>query len=99
MSYGESVAVVAVANTTSGALPAFLTSLRAATAEPLDIVVAHHGGPDLAGDLAADVRVVETGDVGYGRAANLGVRETTAEFVVVADPDVVWEAGSLDQLL
>jgi N-acetylglucosaminyl-diphospho-decaprenol L-rhamnosyltransferase len=91
-----------VTHARSKALPDFLTSLRAATAEPLDIVIAHQGDPDAAVRAAATqagARVIETGDVGYGRAANLGVRDTTAQLVVVSDPDVLWRAGSLDLLL
>jgi N-acetylglucosaminyl-diphospho-decaprenol L-rhamnosyltransferase len=102
LSYGEPVAVVAVIHASSAALPGFLASVRAATTEPLDIVVAHQGDPDptvLAAAARADARVIETGDVGYGRAANLGVRDTTAQYVVVADPDAVWQPGSLDLLL
>lgn len=102
MSYGEPVAVVAVTHASAEALPDFLSSLRTATAEPLDIVVAHQGDPNPATREViehADARILETGDVGYGRAANLGVRDTTAQFVAVADPDVVWQPGSLDLLL
>lgn len=102
MSYGEPVAVVVVTRACGAALPTFLSSLRAATAEPLDIVITHQGEPDPAVCAAAEpvqARIIEAGDVGYGRAANLGVWDTTARFVVVSDPDVVWEPGSLDRLL
>ena len=96
MSYGEPVAVVAVTRGSGEPLASFLDSLLGATTEPLDVVVAHYGAPDQAvADASAsrDARFLEAGAVAYGRAANLGVRETTARFVVVADPDVVWEPG------
>ena len=96
------IAVVTVAYAPGEALETFLDTVRAATAAPLDIVVADHGGTAsvrLAANRHRDVRVVETGDVGYGRAANIGVYATTAEFVVVANPDIQWRPGSLDQLL
>ncbi|MEO8888172.1 MAG: glycosyltransferase family 2 protein [Jatrophihabitantaceae bacterium] len=86
----------------TAALAGFLSSLREATTEPLDVVIAHLGPPDTSDGVAVigpGVRVIEAGDVGYGRAANLGVRDTTAEFVVISDPDVTWEPGSLDRLL
>ena len=95
------IAVVTVTYAPGDALETFLDTLRTATSAPLDIVVADHGGT-ASGLLAprhSDVRVVDTGDVGYGRAANIGVYATTAEFVVVANPDIEWQPGSLDQLL
>jgi N-acetylglucosaminyl-diphospho-decaprenol L-rhamnosyltransferase len=98
----ETIAVVTVTYSPGEALTTFLDSLANATNRPLDIVLADNGSTDGSLDLAAGrpgVRVVHTGgNLGYGRAANLGVRETTAEFVVVANPDIVWEPGSLDQL-
>jgi N-acetylglucosaminyl-diphospho-decaprenol L-rhamnosyltransferase len=46
------------------------------------------------------VTLLETGgNLGYGRAANLGVAATDSEWVVVANPDLVWQPGSLDELL
>ena len=48
----------------------------------------------------AGVRVLPSGrNLGYGRAANAGVAATDTEFVVVANPDVAWEPGSLDAML
>jgi len=105
LSNGEPVAVVAVIHDSAPGLPSFLESVRTATAAPLDIVLAHHGAQPaelaaIAGTTdASALRVVETGEVSYGRAANLGVRDTTAEFVALADPAVVWTPGSLDALL
>lgn len=99
----DRVAVVAVTYSPGESLSAFLDSLASATHQPLDIVLADNGSTDGSVETAAqrpDVRLVHTGgNVGYGRAANLGVRETTAEFVVVANPDVSWEPGALDELL
>jgi len=99
----EAIAVVAVTYSPGEVLEAFLDSLDRATVSPLDIVLADNGSTDGSVEAATkrpDLRVVSTGgNVGYGRAANIGVRETTAEFVVVANPDVIWEPGSLDQLL
>jgi N-acetylglucosaminyl-diphospho-decaprenol L-rhamnosyltransferase len=99
----EPVAVVVVTYSPGQALTAFLDSLVTATNRPVDVVLADNGSADGTVERAAkraDVRVVQTGgNLGYGRAANLGVRETTAEFVVVSNPDIEWEPGSLDQLL
>jgi N-acetylglucosaminyl-diphospho-decaprenol L-rhamnosyltransferase len=100
----EPIAVVAVTYSPGQALTDFLSSLATATEQPLDVVLADNGSTDGSVQAAAiareEVRVVETGgNLGYGRAANAGVHDTTAEFVVVANPDVVWEPGSLDRLL
>jgi N-acetylglucosaminyl-diphospho-decaprenol L-rhamnosyltransferase len=100
---GEPVAVVVVTYSPGEALTRFLDSLPAATNRAVDLVLADNGSSDGSVERAAhrpNVRVVPTGgNLGYGRAANLGVRETTAEFVVVANPDIEWEPGSLDELL
>ncbi|HSY16222.1 MAG TPA: glycosyltransferase family 2 protein, partial [Jatrophihabitantaceae bacterium] len=37
--------------------------------------------------------------LGYGRAANAGVESSTGEWVVIANPDIVWQPGSIDELL
>ncbi|MFN2518157.1 MAG: glycosyltransferase family 2 protein [Jatrophihabitantaceae bacterium] len=97
------LAVVAVTYSPGQSLSTFLATLATATNQHVDVVLADNGSTDgsvraVAGN--SGVRVVETGgNVGYGRAANAGVRETTAEFVVVANPDIEWTAGSLDELM
>jgi N-acetylglucosaminyl-diphospho-decaprenol L-rhamnosyltransferase len=97
------VAVVAVTYSPGEVLETFLDSLAKATMRPLEVVLADNGSTDGSVEAAAcrpEVRLVRTGDnLGYGKAANIGVRETTAEFVVVANPDIVWEPGALDELL
>jgi N-acetylglucosaminyl-diphospho-decaprenol L-rhamnosyltransferase len=101
----EPVAVVTVTFSSGDSLHVFLDSLRSATHRSLDIVIADNAADIDDGSVRAalqrpDVRAVRTGgNIGYGRAANLGVRDTTAEFVVVANPDIVWTPGSLDALL
>ena len=99
----ETVAVVAVTFSPGDSLTDFLDTLAKATNQHVDVVLADNGSTDgSVQEMAqrAEVRLVETGgNVGYGRAANAGVHETTAEFVVVANPDIEWEPGSLDQLL
>jgi N-acetylglucosaminyl-diphospho-decaprenol L-rhamnosyltransferase len=104
----ESVAVVVVTYLPGASLDRFLDSLGSASNQPVDVVLADNSpaGDDPAAEsvrraaLRPDVRVLHTGaNLGYGRAANLGVRETTADFVVVANPDIVWEPGGLDELL
>lgn len=102
MGVGRSVAVVAVTRAPAESVPVFLASLREATVEPVDVVLAHQGEPGAAVTAAAgdgSVRLVDASECGYGRAVNLGVYDTTEEFVAIASPEIVWEPGSLDALL
>lgn len=44
----------------------------------------------------ADIRIVPSGgNVGYGKAINLGFRQTSGEFVVLSNPDVVYSPNSI----
>lgn len=107
MSARPDVRVVVVTYSPGAALPAFLDSLRDATTREVEVVLADNGptgaplDPDVASAAARPgVRVVRTGgNVGYGRAANAGSEGATPEWLVVANPDVVWEPGALDALL
>ena len=96
------VRVVVVTYSPGATLPAFLSSLATATTRPYDVVLADNGSTDGAPEAAAGpgVRLLETGgNLGYGTAANLGASGAEGEWVVVANPDVTWEPGSLDALL
>jgi len=97
------VTVVTVTYSPGESLTMFLDSLEKATSNAMEIVLADNGSVDGSVDAAArrpGVRVVPTGgNIGYGRAVNIGVAAASGEFVVIANPDVVWEPGSLDELL
>ena len=97
------VSVVAVTYSPGTSLDDFLESLAGASAEAVEVVLADNGSTDGSPQRAAEdphVRLLATGgNVGYGRAANKGVAETSSEWVVVANPDVVWHRGSLDELV
>lgn len=97
------VAVVAVTYSPGPALRLFFDSLKSATGTPCELVLVDNGSSDgSVAELVAseDVRlIVAEGNAGYGSAANLGVRATTSEFVVVANPDVEWHPRALDALL
>jgi N-acetylglucosaminyl-diphospho-decaprenol L-rhamnosyltransferase len=97
------ISVVAVTYSPGQALAAFLDSLAAASSRPVEVVLADNGSTDGAPQQAAErpgVRVLDTGgNLGYGRAANLGVAATGTDWVVVSNPDVVWRPGALDELL
>lgn len=58
------------------------------------------GSPATVSDLAPRTRVLETGrNLGYGRAANIGVAETTTPYVAICNPDLVVSPGSLSALV
>ncbi len=99
----ETVAVVAVTFSPGESLADFLDSLARATDREIEVLLADNGSTDGAPEAAAlrpGVKLLSTGaNLGYGRAANVGVAATSADWVVVANPDVVWAPGSLDALL
>ena len=96
------VRVVVVTYSPGDALTDFLSSLKTATTAPYDVVLADNGSTDGAPEaaVAPGVSLLPTGgNLGYGRAANAGAVGATEEWLVVANPDVVWSPGSLDELL
>jgi len=96
------VRVVVVTYSPGASLGAFLTSLATATTAPYDVVLADNGSVDGAPEAAVGpgVRLLRTGgNLGYGRAANAGAAGAATDFLVVANPDVEWAPGSLDELL
>lgn len=103
--YGDDVAVVIVTYSPGETLERFLDTLAAATTGDPRVVLADNGSTDGAPEKAAerpDVHLVPTGaNLGYGGAANRGVAELDDRFgwVVVANADLEWGPGSLDELL
>ncbi|MFN2496963.1 MAG: glycosyltransferase family 2 protein [Pseudonocardiaceae bacterium] len=103
--YGDELAVVTVTYSPGETLETFLDSVAKATSRPLRVVLADNGSTDGAPERAAHrdgVSLLRIGEnVGYGAAANRGVVELGPEvgWVVVANPDIEWHPGSLDELL
>ena len=97
------IGVVVVTFSPGETLDGFLDTLEKATTRPYEVVLADNGSTDGAPQRAADrqgVTLLPTGgNLGYGRAANLGVPRAVGDWVVVANPDVRWEPGALDTLL
>ncbi len=94
--------VVVVTYSPGESLAAFLSSLRAATEAAYDVVLADNGSTDGAPAAAVGpgVRLLETGgNLGYGKAANLGASGFDGDWLVVANPDVTWSPGALDELM
>ena len=94
--------VVVVTYSPGEQLAGFLRSLTDATTAAYEVVLADNGSRDGAPEAAAGpgVRLLRTGgNLGYGRAANAGAAGAQAEWLVVANPDLEWQPGALDELL
>ena len=99
---GVPLRVVVVTYSPGESLDHFLRTLRAASSQPLDVVLADNGSTDGAPERAVrpGVRLLPTGgNLGYGAAANAGAAGGRSDWLVVANPDVEWSPGSLDVLL
>jgi N-acetylglucosaminyl-diphospho-decaprenol L-rhamnosyltransferase len=96
--------VVVVTFSPGSALDDFLASLRRATSRPVDVVLADNGSTDGAPQrvaaVADDVRLLPMGgNVGYGAAANAGLNDARTGWALVANPDVRFDEGAVDELL
>jgi N-acetylglucosaminyl-diphospho-decaprenol L-rhamnosyltransferase len=95
--------VVVVTFSPGTSLTEFLDTLRGATTRPLDVVLADNGSTDGAPERAVEkypeVRMLPTGgNVGYGAAANAGLADARTGWALVANPDIRFEPGSVDEL-
>jgi N-acetylglucosaminyl-diphospho-decaprenol L-rhamnosyltransferase len=99
----DTIGVVVVSYGAGDTLDTFLDTLALASKRPLQVVIADNGSTDQAPQRAAlreGVTLLPTGaNLGYGRAANLGAAAVGGEWLVLANPDVVWTPGAIDQLL
>lgn len=107
------IAVITVTYSPGEYLDAFLDSVPAATASPTLSILADNGSTDGAPEKAASERDgVEFwptgGNVGYGSAINFAARrlremkeegELDEEFFVFSNPDVVFDKGSIDEMI
>ena len=104
-SYGDDVAVVTVTYFSGDTLARFLDTLEQASTREVKVVVADNASTDGAPEKAAErknVQLLSIGEnVGYGTAANRGIAELDERYgwVVVVNPDLEWEPGSLDELM
>jgi len=96
--------VVAVTYSPGEALEGFLGSLSEATTRPVEVVLADNGSTDGVPERAAarhpHVRLLRTGgNIGYGPAANVGLADRHQGWALVANPDIRFEPGAVDELL
>ena len=99
----QSVRVVTVAFNPGEELERFLASLATATARRLVVVIADNGTEHDVVTAAAQRHGARVGgdgtNLGYGAGANLAAADLEEDWIVVANPDLVWRPGSLDVLI
>jgi N-acetylglucosaminyl-diphospho-decaprenol L-rhamnosyltransferase len=97
------IAVVLVTYESAEDLPACIASLpRAAAPHELEILVVDNASRDDSAGVGRTLgaKVVESHrNLGYSRAANRGAAETTAPWLLVANPDTLLAPGSLARLV
>lgn len=97
------VDVVVVTYSPGEVLGRFLDTLQASTRRPYAVVMADNGSRDGAPEeqeRLGRARLLRTGgNLGYGTAANRAAATGSAPWLVVANPDIEWEPGALDELL
>jgi N-acetylglucosaminyl-diphospho-decaprenol L-rhamnosyltransferase len=97
------VSVVVVTYNPGRSLDACLRSLRHALDVPYEVMIVDNGSVDGAPERAAArhrARLIHVGrNAGYGTAANIGVAESEAPWVLVINPDTEFLPGSLSRLL
>ncbi|MDY5151392.1 glycosyltransferase family 2 protein [Actinotignum urinale] len=95
--------VVTVAYNPGEEMDIFLSSIPQALHEPYEIVIVNNGeDSSLVSKLAEkhDATLINApGNLGYGKAVNLGVEDFTGEWFFVINPDVVLTEHALDELL
>lgn len=95
------IEVVVVTRNSSGHIGACVDSIVEARALP---VIVDNGSTDdtleIVRSRCAAAKIITTGEnLGYGKAINLGFKETNGEFVVLSNPDVVFLDHSIHQLI
>jgi len=81
----------------------FATSLKGASASPVELVLVDNGTDDTVTRAVAEAhgaRVLRPGiNLGYGGGANAGADDADTPWIVVANSDLVWGPGSLDEMI
>lgn len=100
------MAVVTVTYSPGAHLRPFMDTLAEATGDKPQVVMADNGSTDGVPEAVADeyeqaVLLRTGGNIGYGAAINRAVAELDPgiEFVVIANPDVRWGQGAIDELV
>jgi N-acetylglucosaminyl-diphospho-decaprenol L-rhamnosyltransferase len=100
------VLIVTVTHNTGDVLREFLRSARTATEQRAEIVVVDNASADTTVERAASEEfgaelLALDDNLGYGGGIQVGYRHGSpdAEYLVIANPDVVFSPGSVDELI
>ncbi len=99
-----SVSVVTVSFNSGPVLGAFLDSVAASSSRPMHIVIVNNSVADkslpsiTAGRNGVAVKEAEA-NLGYGSAMNVGAELTSGEWLMLANPDIVFSPGAVDEML
>ena len=84
-------------------LDSLVTSIPSASTRTVPLTVVDNASTDGTVEYAMQreaIRLIHSGgNRGYGGAANLGVRDSSEDWIVIANPDVRFEPGAIDALL
>ncbi len=99
---GARLRLVVVTYSPGAFLADFMASVPAASTQPVTVTVVDNGSTDGTVAYAAarpDIDLVEAGaNLGYGRAANVGVAGSDEPWVLIANPDMTFRPGAIDTL-
>ena len=96
------ISLVVINYRSAGLAAEAIRSARAATREPLQVVVVENTCNDgEAGHLrpSVDVLITPSRNLGYAAGINAGRAACTGDVIVASNPDVVFAAGSIDALV
>lgn len=98
------LSIVIVSHNSREDLDACLGSLTAGVTIDHEVVVVDSGSRDGTQAHVRDrwpgVRLIDAGDnIGFARANNVGIRQTSGELVLLLNPDTILTAGAIDTLI
>ena len=80
-----------------------VASIPAASTRHVPLTVVDNASTDGTVEYATQheaIRLIHSGgNLGYGRAANIGVRGSSEEWIIIANPDMSFRPGAIDALL
>jgi hypothetical protein len=78
-----------------------LTSIKAADLGGVSyevVIVENNSGDDLS-DLAGDYKIINSGkNLGMGGGNNLGIKEALGDYILISNPDIVYQTNTIKEL-
>lgn len=99
----STVSVIIPAYKAMATIDTAISSVRAQTVAPIEIIVVDDGSPDSTAELVRskhpDVRVIQQENQGCGMARNTGARAASGEWLAFLDADDAWLPEKLERQL